>query len=112
SDRVLTYLVTKAWPRVRLLEDEDQILPGIKVWFAGVHHRSTMAVSIQTARGIVIYSDCCFKYRNVEENIPPGYVENLEDAWSSSPRIRKEAAIVLPAFDPEIYHRYPGGRIG
>jgi glyoxylase-like metal-dependent hydrolase (beta-lactamase superfamily II) len=70
SDRVLTHLVTTAWPRVRLLEDEDQVLPGIDVWFAGVHHRSSMAARIQTARGPVIYSDCCFKYRNLEENIP------------------------------------------
>jgi glyoxylase-like metal-dependent hydrolase (beta-lactamase superfamily II) len=111
SDRVLTHLVTTAWPRVRLLEDEDQVLPGIDVWFAGVHHRSTMAVRIQTARGPVIYSDCCFKYRNLEENLPPGYVENIEDVWSSYARIRKEAAIVLPAFDPEIFSRNPGGTI-
>lgn len=111
SDRVLAHLVTKAWPRVRLLEDEDEIIPGVRVWFAGAHHHSTMAVKIATARGSVIYSDCCFKYGNVEENIPVGYLENIDEAFDSYERIRKEADILLPAFDPEIFARFPGGRI-
>ncbi|MCZ2077030.1 MAG: hypothetical protein LC130_18795 [Bryobacterales bacterium] len=112
SDRVLSYLVTTAWKRVRLLEDVDEIVPGVETWFAGAHHRSTMAVKITTERGTAIYSDCCFKYGNVEENIPIGYLENIEEALDSYERIRMEADILLPAFDPEIFERFPGGRIG
>jgi glyoxylase-like metal-dependent hydrolase (beta-lactamase superfamily II) len=111
SDRVLAYLVTTGWKRVRLLEDEDEIQPGIRIWYAGVHHKSTMAVNIQTARGPVIYSDCCFKYGNIEEDIPVGYLENIDEAWASYARIRRETSVVLPAFDPDIFRRFPGGHI-
>lgn len=108
-DRILTHLVTDAWPRVRLLEDEDTVLPGITTFFAGVHHRSSMAVCIDTSKGTTVYSDSFFKFRNVEENIPVGYVENLEEAFHTYERVRKQAKLVIPAFDPEIFERYPGG---
>jgi len=110
-DHTLRHLVTDAWPRVRLLEDEDTILPGIRTFFAGVHHRSSMAVAIETAKGTAIYSDCCFKFRNVEENIPIGYVENIEEAYLSYARIRREAKLLIPAFDPGVFERYPAGRV-
>ncbi|MCI0628805.1 MAG: hypothetical protein L0387_45370 [Acidobacteria bacterium] len=108
-DKILMQLVTNAWPRVRLLEDEDEVLAGIRTFFAGVHHRSSMAVSIETAKGTVIFSDSFFKFRNVEENIPVGYVENLEEAYLTYARIRKEAKLLIPAFDPELFERYPAG---
>lgn len=108
---MLTHLVTDAWPRVRLLKDEDEILPGIKTFFAGVHHRSSMAVSIETSQGTAIYSDSFFKFRNVEDNVPVGYVENLEEAFATYERIRREAKLLIPGFDPVIFTRYPGGVI-
>jgi hypothetical protein len=108
---VLAHLVTDAWPRVRLLKDEDEILPGIRTFFAGVHHRSSLAVAIDTAKGTVIYSDSFFKFRNIEENIPVGYVENLEEAFLTYERIRREAKILIPGFDPDIFKRYPGGHV-
>jgi len=108
-DHILSHLVTEAWPRVRLLADEDEVVPGIRTFFAGVHHRSSMAVAIDTPRGTAIFSDCFFKFRNVEENVPVGYVESLEEAYSAYERIRKQAHILIPAFDPEIFERYPGG---
>ena len=110
-DHILRHLVTEAWPRVRLLEDEDEVIPGIRTFFAGVHHRSSMGVCIETARGKAIFSDSFFKFRNVEENIPVGYIENLEEAYSTYERVRKESKLLIPAFDPEIFVRYPGGVI-
>jgi hypothetical protein len=108
-DDIVRHLVTDAWPRVRLLEDEDTIIPGIRTFFAGVHHRSSMAVCIETGKGTVIFSDSFFKFRNVEENIPVGYIENLEEAFTTYARVRKEAKLLIPAFDPEIFDRYPRG---
>ena len=106
---VLTHMVTDYWPRIRLLEDEDEILPGIRTFFGGVHHRSSMCVSIDTPKGKVLFSDSFFKFRNVEENIPVGYVENIEEAFLTYERARRESKLLIPAFDPEIFNRYPGG---
>jgi hypothetical protein len=106
---ILAHLVTEAWPRVRLLKDEDEVLSGVRTFFSGVHHRSSMAVAIETRKGTAVYSDSFFKFRNIEENVPVGYVENLDEAYLSYDRIRREAKLLIPGFDPEIFERYPGG---
>lgn len=50
---ILVHLVTDAWGRVRLLDDEDQILPGIRTWWSGVHHRASMVVEVDTVDGTI-----------------------------------------------------------
>lgn len=49
-DEVLVHLVTDAWPRVRLLEPEDEIVPGLRTWDCGVHHRASLVVEAETVR--------------------------------------------------------------
>lgn len=110
-DHILAYLVTAAWPRVRLLEDEDEVAPGVRTFFAGVHHRSSMAVAIETRGGTAIFSDAFFKFRNIEENLPVGYLESLDEAIITYDRVRREADLLLPAFEPELLVRYPNGQL-
>jgi glyoxylase-like metal-dependent hydrolase (beta-lactamase superfamily II) len=99
-DHVLAYLDIEAPEKVRLLEDEAEVLPGIKAFWTGVHHRSSMAYVIQTKHGNVIVSDCFFKYRNVEEMIPLGIMESLDECMSAYRRIITEAKYLLPLYDP------------
>lgn len=106
---ILARLVTDDWPRLRLLEDEEEVLPGFRVSFAGVHHRSSLLVQIETAQGTAIYSDCFFKFRNIEENVPIGAVENIEECYHTYQRVRSQAKLVIPMFDPELFKRYPDG---
>jgi glyoxylase-like metal-dependent hydrolase (beta-lactamase superfamily II) len=108
---ILIHLETTAWDRVRLLEDEDTIAPGIKVFWTGVHHRSSLAVCVETAKGSVVFSDCFFKYDNIEKNIPLGIQESLEETMKAYDRIRREAKVLLPAYDPDVFKRHPGGVI-
>lgn len=103
------HLVTEGWPRVRLLEPEDEILPGIRTWFSGAHHRSSMAVEIDTQRGRAIYSDSFFFYHNIETGVPIGVVENVFEALETQERVKSRADIILPGFDGQILERYPGG---
>jgi len=109
-DQVI-HLVTDAWPRVRLLADEDEIAPGIQCWKAGSHHRSSMAIKIATPRGTVIYSDSFFFYKNYEQRIPVGVCEDVFEAFATYDRVAREADVVLPGFDVEILERFPGGKI-
>jgi hypothetical protein len=108
SDDVLRYLLFEAWDRVRLLEDEDEICPGLQAWWAGTHHRSSMVYEIATASGIVAVGDCAFKYGNLE-GIPLGIGESLEEGHRAYERIRRQAAHFIPLYDPEVLTRYPGG---
>jgi glyoxylase-like metal-dependent hydrolase (beta-lactamase superfamily II) len=108
---VLVYLETEAWERVRLIEDDEEVLPGIRARWVGVHHRSSMAFLIQTAAGTVAISDCFFKYPNYEQNIPLGVQESMEECMRSYALIRQTANLIAPLYDPEVLQRHPAGRI-
>jgi glyoxylase-like metal-dependent hydrolase (beta-lactamase superfamily II) len=103
------YLQNEGWERVRLLADEEEIEPGLSVFWAGVHHRSSLAVSIDTNRGRVIITDCFFKYGNIESGRYLGVMENMMEADATWARIRKEADLFASIYDPEVFKRHAGG---
>ncbi len=111
-DDALDYLVSEAPEKLRLLEDEEEICPGISAAWVGTHHRSSMAYFIQTRAGRVAVTDCCFKYDNIEKNIPLGIMESLPECMAAYERLRREADIVIPLYDPEVLKRFPDGRVG
>jgi glyoxylase-like metal-dependent hydrolase (beta-lactamase superfamily II) len=110
-DDVLTYLTLQAPEKLRLLEDEDEILEGLEAAWVGAHHRSSMAYFIETARGRVAATDCCFKYGNIEKMHPLGIMESLPECLEAYERLRREADIVIPLYDPEVMTRFPGGKV-
>jgi len=110
-DDQVVYLTTQVLDRVHLVEDGEEVLPGIKMIWGGVHHRSSMVISIPTGRGTVMVSDCFFKYGNIEENHPLGVNESLEEGRRIYERVRREADITIPLYDPEVLKRFPGGVI-
>ena len=97
---------------MRLLRDEDEILPGIRAFHVGVRDQSSMAYVVNTAKGAVVMSDCCFKYENVERPEPTGIADNLEGCLNAYARIRAEGEVVVPLYDPALLERFPDGRIG
>ena len=111
TDATLTYLVTEAWDRIHLVGDEEEVLPGIKMFWVGCHHRGSMAVSIQTAKGKVVISDALFTYENFDRGIPIGALENIFECEDALERVREEADIVIPNHDNEVLVRYPDGII-
>jgi hypothetical protein len=106
---VLVHLVTDAWPRVRLLEDEDTIVPGIRTWWTGAHHRASIAVEVDSTEGLVVISDSFFYYENVEDNRILGINENMYEALVAYERARRTAAHLVPLYDPKVFDRYPNG---
>lgn len=108
-DDILVELVTTAWPRVRLLEDEDLIADGLRTWWAGGHHRASIVVEVDTAVGVVAISDTYFHESNVTEGIPLGINENLYEVLDAYARVRTTADHILPLYDPKNFERFPGG---
>jgi glyoxylase-like metal-dependent hydrolase (beta-lactamase superfamily II) len=106
---VNSYLQNEGWDKVHLLADEEQITPGIRTFWAGVHHRSSLAVAIDTEKGVVIVTDCFFKYGNIESGRYLGVMESMMEADATWKRIRREADIAASIYDPEVLSRYPGG---
>jgi hypothetical protein len=85
---------------------ERKVLPGLDAFWTGVHHRSSMAYAIETQRGKVIASDCFFKYPNIEKMILLGIMESPEECMHAYSRIKKEADIVLPLYDPAVANNF------
>ncbi len=110
-DDVLLYLDITAPEKLHLLEEEEEILPGLRAFWAGTHHRSSMAYVISTEKGAVVASDAFFKYANVERDHALGVGESLEEGRRCYARVRQTAAITLPLYDPEVLTRHPGGVI-
>ena len=109
---VLQHLVGAAADRVRLLPDEaGEFLPGIRAWFCGAHHRSSMCFLVNTTTRRVALTDAIFHYRNFEESIPLGLSESVEEHHRLYARLRREADVVLPLYDPELVTRHPTLRI-
>jgi hypothetical protein len=97
---------------VKLLRDEDEIVQGIRSFWVGGRDRSSMAYVVNTARGAVVLSDCCFTYENIERPHPIGVADSLEECLTAYTRMRSEGSTVIPLYDPLVLERFPDGRIG
>ena len=106
---VLIHLTCDAWDRVRLLEDEDEIVPGLRTWWAGSHHRATVCAEVDTRDGVVTITDAYFVRRNLDQNLPIGICENIYEALAAHDRIRSVARHSLTPYDPEQVEKYPDG---
>ena len=113
SRETLIHLVTDWWDRVVLLEDEDELAPGLRIWFCGVHHRSTLVVEVDTPDGVVAMSDAFFVYGNIEGDAwhPLGLNESFDETFRTNKRVLATADHIVPLYDPTVFERYPGGVI-
>jgi len=109
-DDLLSYLLFEARDRLRLVAEEE-IVPGLRVWESKVHHRSSLAVCFDTAAGSVVATDSAFAYRNVEDNVYLGIGESYPEAMATYARLRAEADVLIPLYEPEVLERHPGGKI-
>jgi len=103
----------KNWPSsLRLVDDYEEVLPGIKLFWLGVHSPCSQAISVVTKLGnVVLCGDNVYLYKNFEENIPIGWVDPQE-SLAVFEKIRNVADVILPGHDPEVVTRFPGGVIG
>jgi glyoxylase-like metal-dependent hydrolase (beta-lactamase superfamily II) len=107
SDENLNWLLIENNINLVLLEDNDELLPGLICRWIGVHHRSSMLVEINTTLGLVGISDCAFHYSNVENNRPLGIAESIIEAHTAYKYIREKVKIFIPLYDPLVQERYP-----
>lgn len=96
---------------MRFLKDEEEICPSIHAWWVGTHHWSSVVYSFETDTGLVMTGDCAMKYGNIDGH-PLGIAESILEGKVAYRRIRREAKIFLPLYDPEVLERYPGGIVG
>jgi glyoxylase-like metal-dependent hydrolase (beta-lactamase superfamily II) len=108
SNETLSFLLFSAPQRLRLLDNDEEICPGIHASWVGTHHRSSMLFSIQTSRGTVGVSDCAFTYRNLDGH-PLGIAESIIEGHAAYQKIRNTVDHFVPLYDPAALDRYKGG---
>ena len=98
--------------RVRLVNGDDQeILPGIRVYTGGKHTFGSQFVSVATATGtVVIASDNAYLYRNLDEG--KAIAQTLDAASNLAAQRRMldmagDRARVIPGHDPDVFTRFP-----
>src|SRR5262249_55027973 len=66
--------------RIKIIEGEHQVLPGLRVHRVGGHTAGLQIVSVETSRGrVVLTSDAAHFYRNVERYQPTQIITNLPE---------------------------------
>ena len=106
---ILEPLMTTERDRVRLLGPEDEVVPGVRTWWSGAHHRASLVVEVDTALGVAALSDSFFHVANVTEDHPIGICESTWEAFDTYDRVRRTADVVIPLYDPGNLERFPDG---
>jgi glyoxylase-like metal-dependent hydrolase (beta-lactamase superfamily II) len=102
----------KAAGRVKLIDgDDQQILPGIRVYTGGKHTFASQFVGVATASGtVVIASDNAYLYKNLDEKLAIAQTLDATSNLAAQARMLELAgspARVVPGHDPEVFNRYP-----
>ena len=89
--------------RVRFLDGDSEIYPGLSVLGLGGHTPGHQLVTVQTVRGnVLLCVDFADMYRNLEEKIPVGHISNLIEWLTGIARIERMALpkeSVIPGHD-------------
>ena len=96
--------------RIRYLDGDEQIAPGIQAVLVGGHSPGIQVVVVTTSRGkAVICSDAVELYQNLEKDVA-GHVVDLLQMLLSYDRIRALASspeLIIPGHDPLVMKNFP-----
>lgn len=96
--------------RVRLIDGDQEILPGIKVYTGGKHTFASQYAVVRTAGGsVVIASDNAYLYENLERQLPIAQTLDAESNRAAQRRMIELAAnprLIVPGHDPAVLTRF------
>lgn len=107
------YKITTVQERLRVIDGDYEIEPGIRLRKIGGHTPGCMVVMVDTSEGTVcLTSDVMYNYANLELNWPMGSYWDLPELIAGYDQIRNEADIIVPEHDWKFREIYPTGTIG
>lgn len=98
--------------RVQLIDGDDQeIMPGVRVYTGGKHTFASQYVGVQTRSGtIVVASDNAYLYENLEKKLPIAQTLDATSNLAAQARMLTLAgslAHIVPGHDPAVFERFP-----
>jgi glyoxylase-like metal-dependent hydrolase (beta-lactamase superfamily II) len=112
ADDAAVFARLKAAGRVKLIDgDNQEILPGIRVYTGGKHTFASQYVGVATADGtVVVASDNAYLYKNLEEKLAIAQTLDASSNLAAQKRMVEIAgspARVIPGHDPAVFTRFP-----
>jgi glyoxylase-like metal-dependent hydrolase (beta-lactamase superfamily II) len=95
--------------RIRIVEGDREIYPGLRVHRVGGHTAGLQIVSVDTARGrVVLTSDASHFFRNVERRWPTQIITSLPEMLAAFDTIQALAGpgLIVAGHDPEVAQRF------
>jgi len=98
--------------RVQLVDGDDQeIIPGIRVFTGGRHTYASQYAAVNTRAGtVVIASDNAYLYENLDRHVPIGTTFDAKANLGAQDRMGRLAAatrLIVPGHDPAVFTRFP-----
>ena len=111
DDHLLALIRLKDAGRVRMVEGDKMILPGIAVYIGGKHTFESQYVGVNTRAGtMVIASDNVYLYENLDKHVPIAETVDAKANLVAQDRMRKIATdprLIIPGHDPAVFARFP-----
>ncbi|MFN8621460.1 MAG: N-acyl homoserine lactonase family protein [Chloroflexota bacterium] len=100
-------------PNLDTVQGETTIAPGLRVVPAAGHTPGSQAVIAETDLGtFCIAGDAISTYQNLDDDLPPGFHVNVDDAVDTLDRLRTIADHFLPSHDYRVLSGGPVTQIG
>ncbi len=97
--------------RLRLVDGNQEILPGIRVHIGGKHTYESQYVEVATRSGaVVIASDNVYLYENLELGVPIAATFDSESNLRAQRHMRElvgKLELLIPGHDPAVLGRFP-----
>lgn len=96
--------------RVRLVDGDQEILPGVSVYTGGKHTFESQYAGVRTSKGVVIVaSDNVYLYENLDKHRPIAQTVDSASNLYAQDQMRKLAAsprLIVPGHDPAVFTRF------
>ncbi len=110
-DHVTDMIRANFQSRVKFVDGDKDILPGISVHLIGGHSGGLQVVRVETGNGpLVIASDAAHFYDTLTEQNPFTVIQNLAEmvaGWDRIFELGAETKYVVPGHDPLVSELYP-----
>ena len=110
ADDIAAFVRLNLAGRVRFVDGDEVLFPGIGVHFVGGHTAGLQVVSVETARGTaVIASDAIKTWRHLEESLLDPLHHDLPgllDGYARCAELAASGDLILPGHDIQVLSRF------
>lgn len=97
--------------RLHLVDGDQEILPGIRVWTGGRHTWASQFVSVTSKNAtVVLASDNAYLYENLDKHAAIAQTFDAKSNLAAQEHMKQLASsprLIVPGHDPEVMTRFP-----